>query len=174
MLVVAATTVFVAAACTGAGPATTAPARVATTTTTPAPTTISTAPTSTSTTVVSTTSTSPRLVAERFPTEYSPDWETWAVFVIVRPFDEYSDEDARGMFDGVRARAASLGYDPGRMGGFDLGCSPGTAEALGFDADESYMAEALFFDTEAAARAVAEAFRPYTIGYGFFLIGCAD
>lgn len=145
-------------------------------TTTSVPATTSTAATARTTeprttTIVDT----PGLIADRYPPEYSPDWETWTVFVFVSPASEYFESSAAlAAHDEVRAHASSLGYDTERMGVFDLACSPGTDEALGLDPETNYVVAAFFFNSEAAAQAVAEAFEPFTVGYGYFYIGCAD
>jgi hypothetical protein len=160
----------VVAACTGDGADPTSSAAPTTT----APTTTTTA-TPTTTTLPTTSTTAPvGLLADRFPNSFAPDWETWTVWVYAWPDTTGFEQDAQTAHDEMTAHAASLGYDPDRMGVFDLGCSPGTAEVLGLDPDQGYMAAALYFGSEVAAEAVAQAFEPYTIGYGYFYIGCAD
>ena len=146
------------------------------TTTTSAPMTTSTAATANTTEPTTTMIVEvSELIADRYPPEDSPDWETWTVFVFVSPASEYFESSAAlAAHDEVRAHAISLGYDPERMGVFDLGCSPGTDEALGLDTEVNYVVDAFFFNSEAAAQAVAEAFEPFTVGYGYFYIGCAD
>ena len=154
-----------------------------TTTTTVATTTTTTTVVTTTTTMVpaeTTTTLDSRLIGERIPAAENLDHEMWAVYIFLweswRSQEEYIASGARALWDETKAYAASLGYDPERMGWGDLACDPGGYTVLGFDPYDSpdYTAGALYFNAEADAAAVAEAFGPYTAGYGLVRIGCAD
>lgn len=150
------------------------------TSTTVAPTTTSSTSTSTTTTTAETTTTvDAPLIGEEIPPAETLDWEMWAVYVFL--WEDVWDQDAfeasggAALLDEVRAHATALGYDGESLLVGDLSCDPGAHELLELDPRAAdYGAAALYFVSEEDAEAVADAFEPYTVGYGFVNIGCAD